>query len=75
MTGIVYLVGAGPGDPGLLTLRGGELLVIGADLLLDGPFQGDDGHRRPSDEGKQSHEDQDQRELEREPSAKHVGDV
>jgi len=45
MTGRVYLIGAGPGDPGLLTLKGKSCLevsdVVIYDALVDKIFASD----------------------------------
>ena len=34
--GKVYLVGGGPGDPGLISLRGVECLKLADEVLYDG---------------------------------------
>jgi uroporphyrin-III C-methyltransferase len=57
--GTVYLVGAGPGDPGLLTLRGAEVLaaatVVYHDYLVTDPILRRAAHARLVDVGKVGH--------------------
>lgn len=48
MNGQVYLIGAGPGDPGLLTLRGAELLGRCDVVLYDGLSNAEILHHAPS---------------------------
>ncbi|TWU35897.1 uroporphyrinogen-III C-methyltransferase [Novipirellula artificiosorum] len=48
MSGMVYLIGAGPGDPGLLTLRGAELLGRSDVVLYDGLSNVELLHQAPS---------------------------
>ena len=45
--GTVFLVGAGPGDPGLITVRGAECVLVQAAGLYD--LLDADGHAVPAE--------------------------